>query len=112
MRLRLRMLIVCLAVIIQLSLGQVFTTFMTLPAVDPAVIMQQAWLYTDGSPHSAFDLVKGKRDDSWSWEPFDVVAVADGVAIQSFEETYGYIVIVLHDQLDSSGLHRLLSFYA
>lgn len=81
--------------------------FLTLPFRDQSVQIQQAWYYTPGGtlhkPLGAVDFVKGKTDDSATWESFEVIAAADGVAMQSVEQGYGTMVLVRHNQTDSTG---------
>jgi len=81
--------------------------FLTLPFRDQSVQVQQAWHYTPGGtlhkPLGAIDFVKGVIDNSATWESFEVVAAADGVAIQSFEHGYGTMVLVRHNVVDAAG---------
>jgi hypothetical protein len=82
--------------------------FLYLPSSDSEVKIQQGPLYTNGEPHLggglALDFIKGETDLSRTWQSFDVVAAADGVAIQSYEKGYGNIVLIRHEgKLDSFG---------
>lgn len=56
--------------------------FFTLPFLESTNILQNGWIYSYSTPtyHKAIDYVKGTLDDSSSWQPFQVVASADGYA--------------------------------
>jgi hypothetical protein len=107
---------------IAVSAGQ---NFLTLPFMDPNVIIQQGWIYTTDGPfdcqpggtrcHKGIDYVKGALDQVASWQSFDVAAAADGWAISSIslekERGYGRFVYIAHDVVDGSGL-RIFTLYA
>jgi hypothetical protein len=82
--------------------------FLTLPFTDPSIKMQQGWVYSTGEIHSpagAFDYIKGNLDDSSTWEIFDVVAAADGMAMRSSGGGYGNLVLRRHWQQDGQGMN-------
>lgn len=88
--------------------------FLTLPFLDSEVKIQQGWYYTDGTlhkPKGAIDYIKGQLDDSTTWSSFDVVAAADGVAMQSSEKGYGIMVLIRHEETDMDG-NRFFTLYA
>lgn len=87
--------------------------FLRLPFNNAANVIQQGWIYQDDTlhkPQGAIDYINGTRDDSSTWQTFDVVAAADGVAIwdddpDSDPSNYGNMVLIRHDQTDSLGRH-------
>jgi hypothetical protein len=87
--------------------------FLSLPFTNPSVRIQQGWKYNDGRlhlPKGAIDFVNGTLDNSATWQTFDVVAAADGVAAWdddpvSDPSRYGNMVLVRHNQTDSMGRH-------
>jgi len=88
--------------------------FLTLPFRTPGVKVQQGWIYTfnpDPNAHQGVDYIKGEIDNSSTWQSFDVVAAADGVAMQSTSETYGRFVLIRHNETDSLG-NNYFTLYA
>ena len=88
--------------------------FLTLPFRDPDIKIQQGWIYTfnpDPNAHQGLDYIKGEIDNSSTWQSFDVVAAADGVAMQSTSETYGTFVLIRHNEIDSEG-NNYFTLYA
>lgn len=83
--------------------------FLEAPFRESNVKLQQAPLYLDGSEHLggglALDYILGDLDDSSTWTTFDVVAAADGVAIQSFEKGFGPFVLIRHKAVDEDSRH-------
>ncbi len=80
--------------------------FLTLPFIDPIIKIQQGWIYTfdpDPYAHQGIDYVDGEIDNSSTWQSFNVVSAADGVAMQSTSETYGKFVLIRHSEKDSTG---------
>ena len=94
--------------------AQAAPQFLSLPFRDNDVILLQGWVSTDGSVHRGIDYVQGTLLSS-TWTPFDVVAAADGVAIQSFQggsnSGFGNFVLIRHDVTDDQG-RRLFTLYA
>jgi hypothetical protein len=87
--------------------------FLTLPFLDPAILVQQGWVF-NGAPdachppsrqgcHHAVDYIKGVLDQP-PWAPFDVLAAADGWAVASSTDRLGTFVSVAHDLPDGAGL--------
>jgi WD40 repeat protein len=79
--------------------------FLTLPFRDSDIKIQQGWVYTfDPNPdaHKGIDYIKGAIDQSSTWQSFDVVAAADGVAMQSSGGGYGTFVYIQHNEKDSA----------
>jgi len=84
------------------------TKFLTLPFKDPSIIIQQGWVYNwlNPPPHNGIDYVK---QGTSTWLPFDVVAAADGWAMQSEQPrtgadyTYGKFILIRHAIQDASG---------
>lgn len=86
--------------------------FMTLPLDDLDVHIQQGWLYdfipqeplcTKRNPdypycHYGIDYIKGEIDNSKTWLPFDVLAVAGGSAryLPNGSKSWGNYVITKH----------------
>lgn len=87
--------------------------FLRLPFEKNDIAIQQGWIYQDGTihlPHGAIDYINGTLDDSTTWQTFDVVAAADGIAIwdddpSSDPSRYGNMVLIRHDQTDAQGRH-------
>ncbi|OGH21250.1 MAG: hypothetical protein A2958_02005 [Candidatus Levybacteria bacterium RIFCSPLOWO2_01_FULL_38_13] len=62
---------------------------------DPNMRIQQAW--TGPNPtHHALDIIKGKLNDSSTWETFPVLAAADGKACANPEDKQGEAVMIQH----------------
>lgn len=86
--------------------------FLTLPFTDPTVKIQQGWRYTspigsnpnDPYVHNGIDYIRGDIDQP-PWDAFDVVAAADGSAMQSSGGGYGTFVLVRHVETDPGGQH-------
>jgi hypothetical protein len=81
--------------------------FLSSPFKDADIRVQQGWYYSDGrihKPNGGIDYVKGSTASS-SWESFDVVAAADGVAVWDDDPNSGYgnVVLIRHDQADAQG---------
>lgn len=88
--------------------------FLTLPFRDPSITIQQGWIYTfDPAPtaHQGIDYIKGSVDNSSTWESFDVVAAADGVAMQTTGTGYGTLVLVRHSETDGNA-NNYFTLYA
>jgi len=85
--------------------------FLTLPFIDPGITIQQGWRYTapigpnpdDPYAHNGIDYIKGVVNQPSTWQPFDVVAAADGVAMCSSGGGYGDFVIIRHTETDGEG---------
>ncbi len=86
--------------------------FLILPFNDPGVIFWQGWRYywsgRDQGLHRGIDYIK--RDSNNNWVNFDVLAAADGVAMQSTQydangKGFGKFVLVRHQEKDSDGRH-------
>jgi hypothetical protein len=82
-------------------------SFLTLPFTDPGVIIQQTWRYSapigpnpdDRYAHNGIDYIKGAIGQS-TWETFDVLAAAEGVAMRSSGGGYGDFVLIRHSKTD------------
>ena len=89
--------------------------FLTLPFKDSSIKIQQGWVYTwipdDPNAHKGIDYIKGTIDSSSSWQSFDVVAAADGVAMYSTSEGYGTFVLIRHNEKDYLG-NNYFTLYA
>jgi len=88
--------------------------FLTLPFNDPSIKIQQGWVYTwtsDPNAHKGIDYIKGTIDSSSTWQSFDVVAAADGVAMYSTSESYGTFVLIRHNEKDYKG-NNYFTLYA
>ena len=59
----------------------------------------------------AIDYIKGENDQSSTWKPFDVVAAAPGIAMQSSGGGYGNFVLIKHNEADENG-NRFFTLYA
>lgn len=70
---------------------------------DLDIKVQQAWLYTDGSQHKGTDFILGEIDSSSTWQPFEVLAAADGEACANPPHRQGNAVFIKH-MLDEGGL--------
>jgi murein DD-endopeptidase MepM/ murein hydrolase activator NlpD len=87
----------------------VIPRFLTLPFTDADIKVQQGWIYTWNSkkPHHGIDYIKGTIDKSDTWQSFDVLAAADGWAMQSEQPgstgVYGTFVFIRHDEKDQAG---------
>lgn len=83
--------------------------FLRLPFTDSTIRMQQGWLYSEGrlhKPRGGFDYIKGSvGSDPSTWQSFDVVAAADGVAMWDSEPGYGNLVFIRHNQTNPQGRH-------
>ena len=84
--------------------------FLTLPFSDANINVQQGWHYTWDpyrDTHRGVDYIKGTIDSSVTWQPFDVVATADGWAMWSEQPgntgVYGQFVLIRHDEKDDLG---------
>lgn len=78
--------------------------FLSLPFSDSSIKMQQGMRYEHGPIHppgGAFDYVKVDPNDSATWQAFDVIPAAPGVACWDTESGYGNLVIIRHDEKDS-----------
>lgn len=91
--------------------------FLTLPFSDPNIKVQEGWVYHWPNPptHQGIDYIKGEVDDSSTWQPFDVVAAADGWALWSEEPgstyKYGQFILLQHEEPDNNG-NRYFTLYA
>lgn len=90
--------------------------FLTLPFKDARIFIQQGWVYStplNGSfVHNGIDYVNGiPGSDPSTWESFDVVASADGLAMQSSGGGYGNFVIVRHNETNDEG-KNIFTLYA
>ncbi len=82
--------------------------FLTLPFSEPNIKIQQGWRYTapigpnpdDPYAHKGIDYIKGIVNEPATWQSFDVVAAADGVAMWSSGGGYGDFVLIRHDETD------------
>jgi murein DD-endopeptidase MepM/ murein hydrolase activator NlpD len=83
--------------------------FLTLPLKDVNVRIQQGWNYTWDAPgistHKGIDYIKGEVDKPETWQSFEVVAAADGLAIWSEGGGYGKFVLIQHNEKDQQGKH-------
>src|SRR5438105_4683544 len=70
--------------------------FLTLPFTDPRITVSQGWLYDWGSVHGGIDYMLGDRH-STNWQPFDVVAAADGWACGNCTSRQGNAVWIKHE---------------
>ena len=85
--------------------------FLTLPFTDADIRIQQGWRYTapiglnpdDPYAHNGIDYIKGVVNEATTWQSFDVVAAADGVAMHSSGGGYGDFVLIRHDEIDAVG---------
>ena len=89
-------------------LAEIPPHFLTLPFSDTKIKIQQGWIYTfDPNPnaHKGIDYVKGTIDQSNTWQSFDIIAAADGVAMQSSQpgKGYGTFVYIRHEEVDENG---------
>jgi len=83
-------------------------TFLTLPYTNPGVTIQQGWRYTeklgldpnDPYRHEGIDYIN-------NWEPFEVLAAANGMAMQSSGGGYGDFVLIYHNEKDNEGRNYL-----
>ena len=90
--------------------------FLTLPFTDKDIKIQQGYFYNfkhekSGYNHKGIDYINGTIDRSNTWKSFDVVAAADGYAIQSEDGSYGKFVYIWHDNKDADG-NNLFTLYA
>jgi uncharacterized repeat protein (TIGR01451 family) len=82
--------------------------FLALPFGDSDIKIQQGWRYTapigpnpaDRYAHEGIDFIKGIINQPATWQSFDVLAAADGVAMHSSGGGYGDFVLVRHNQTD------------
>jgi len=96
----------------EFSIGFQPPRFLTLPFVDSDIKIQQAWRYTapigpnpnDPYAHNGIDYISGDIDQP-PWQSFDVVAAADGIAMQSSGGGYGTFVLIRHNETDIDGQH-------
>jgi hypothetical protein len=81
--------------------------FLTLPFKDSNVKLQSAWEEHVQRGTTGIDYIKGTIDESATWQSFDVVAAADGWAMQSVQpgstNVYGNFVLIRHDKKDGAG---------
>lgn len=70
--------------------------FLTLPFNDPAVAVNQGWVYSWGSQHYGTDYLLGGPDIN-KLQKFDVVAAADGYACGNCTSRQGNAVWIKHD---------------
>ena len=69
--------------------------FLTLPFNDPAIAVNQGWVYSWGTEHYGTDYVLGGPEIS-QLRPFDVVAAADGYACGNCTSRQGNAVWIKH----------------
>lgn len=81
--------------------------FLTLPFKDSNVKLQSAWEEHVRRGTTGIDYIKGTIDEPATWQSFDVVAAADGWAMQSVQpgstNVYGNFVLIRHDKKDGAG---------
>jgi hypothetical protein len=81
--------------------------FLTLPFKDSNVKLQSAWEEHVQRGTTGIDYIKGTIDESATWQSFDIVAAADGWAMQSVQpgttNVYGDFVLIRHDKKDGAG---------
>lgn len=76
--------------------------FLDLPfPEDPNMNVQQGWLEEDGDEHKGVDFIKGIPNRSATWEPFPVLASADGAACaipqdEQRNPAFGNAVLIEH----------------
>lgn len=63
---------------------------------DLDIKVQQAWLYTDGTGHKGTDFIFGEIDQASTWQPFEVLAAADGEACANPPHRQGNAVFIRH----------------
>jgi hypothetical protein len=81
----------------------------TLPFTDSDIMIQQGWWYTapigpnpdDPYAHNGIDYIKGLINQPSTWQPFDIVSAADGVAMYSSGGGYGDFVLIRHNMTDA-----------
>ena len=68
---------------------------LTLPFTDPRITVSQGWIYDWGSQHGGTDYMLGDRNTT-NWQPFDVVAAADGWACGNCTSRQGNAIWIKH----------------
>jgi murein DD-endopeptidase MepM/ murein hydrolase activator NlpD len=94
---------------IEASFEPINPRFLILPFSDPDIKIQQGWRYTapigpdpdDPYAHNGIDYIRGVLNQPVTWQVFDVVAAADGVAMHSSGGGYGDFVLIRHNEIDT-----------
>lgn len=76
---------------------------------DSRMVIQQAWTSPFELEHHAIDFIRGKIDDSGTWQSFQVDAAADGFACANPEDRKGNAVFMEH-HVENNPLKPKLGF--
>lgn len=74
--------------------------FLTYPfSKHPDMSLLAGWYYSDGSFHGAIDYIKGRSNSRYLWQPFDVLAAAEGSACWTSggDNDPGPVVVIKHN---------------